>query len=138
MTSKVVKTAVRIKNKLNDKLVLGNLDSSRDWGHSKDYVKAMNLMMNHSKPDDFVVATGETRTVRELCEYVFKKLDLNMDKYISQSEKFMRPEELKFLCGDSSKIKKELGWKPEYSFESMIDEMIEFWEKNHNINVIEY
>ena len=64
-----------------------------------------------------------------ICEYVFKKLDLNMDKYISQSEKFMRPEELKFLCGDSSKIKKELGWKPEYSFESMIDEMIEFWEK---------
>ena len=95
-------------------------------------------MMNHSKPDDFVVATGETRTVRKLCEYVFKKLDLNMDKYISQSEKFMRPEELKFLCGDSSKIKKELGWKPEYSFESMIDEMIEFWEKNHDKNVIEY
>ena len=138
VTSKVVKTAVRIKNKLDDKLILGNLDSSRDWGHSKDYVKAMNLMMNHSKPDDFVVATGETRTVRELCEYVFKKLDLNMDKYISQSEKFMRPEELRFLCGDSSKIKKELGWKPEYSFESMIDEMIEFWEKNHDKNVIEY
>ena len=138
VTSKVVKTAVRIKNQLDDKLILGNLDSSRDWGHSKDYVKAMNLMMNHSKPDDFVVATGETRTVRELCEYVFKKLDLNMDKYISQSEKFMRPEELRFLCGDSSKIKKELGWKPEYSFESMIDEMIEFWEKNHDKNVIEY
>jgi len=138
VTSKVVKTAVRIKHNLEKKLVLGNLDSSRDWGHSKDYVKAMHLMMNHIKSDDFVVATGETRTVRQLCEYVFGKLNLDMNKHISQSEKFMRPEELKFLCGDSSKIKKELGWKPDYSFEDMIDEMIKFWEKNYDKNVIEY
>jgi GDPmannose 4,6-dehydratase len=138
VTSKVVKTAVRIKHNLEKKLVLGNLDSSRDWGHSKDYVKAMHLMMNHNEADDFVVATGETRTVQELCDYVFKKLNLDKDKYIFQSEKFKRPEELKFLCGDSSKIRRVLGWKPEYNFEKLIDEMIDFWEKNYDRNVIEY
>ena len=138
VTSKVIKTAVKIKHKLEDKLILGNLDSYRDWGHAKDYVKAMYLMINHNEADDFVVATGKTRTVRQLCEYVFKKLNLDMKNHISQSEKFMRPEELKFLKGDASKIKKQLGWKADYSFENLIDEMIDFWEKNYERNVIEY
>jgi GDPmannose 4,6-dehydratase len=138
VTSKIIKTAIRIKNKVENKLILGNLDSSRDWGHSKDYVKAMHLMLQHLVPDDFVVSTGETRTIRQLCEYVFKKLNLDLPKHIEQSEKFMRPEELPFLKGDSSKIRKLLGWKPEYNFEMLIDEMLEFWEKNYNKDNILY
>ena len=101
VTNKVVKTAVEIKLGLKDKLILGNMDSYRDWGHSKDYVVAMNKILNHSKPDDFVISTGITRSVRDLCKYVFAKLDLEMEKYIHQDKKYMRPEELKYLKGDS-------------------------------------
>ena len=138
VTSKIIKTAIRIKYQLEHKLILGNLDSSRDWGHSKDYVKAMHLMLQHSKPDDYVVSTGETRTIRQFCEYVFNKLDLDYIKYIEQSEKFMRPEELPFLRGDSKKIRNLLGWKPEYSFENLVDEMIEFWENNYKKENLDY
>ena len=138
VTSKVVKTAVRIKKGLEDKLVLGNLDSSRDWGHAKDYIKAMYLMLNHSVPDDYVVASGETRTVRQLCEYVFMKLDLDLDKFLKQSKKFMRPEELPFLKGDSSKIRKLLKWEPDYTFEMLVDEMINFWMKNYQNDNLNY
>ncbi len=138
VTSKVVKTAVRIKHKLETELVLGNMDSSRDWGHSKDYVSAMHLILSQNDPDDYVVATGQTRTVRELCEYVFSKLNLDLDKYLKTSEKFMRPEELRYLKGDSSKIREKLKWKPKYSFENLIDEMIEFWEANYDSENIKY
>ncbi len=138
VTTKVIKTAIRIKNKLDKELVLGNMDSSRDWGHSKDYVKAMHLILSQKKADDYVVATGETRTVRDLCEYVFKKLDLDLKKYLKTSEKFMRPEELRYLKGDSSRIRENLNWKPEYSFENLIDEMIDFWEKNYNKDNLNY
>ena len=113
------------------------MDSSRDWGHSKDYVNAMHLILTQDEPDDYVVATGQTRTVRELCEYVFSKLNLDLEKYLKTSEKFMRPEELRYLKGDSSKIRKKLKWKPKYSFENLIDEMIGFWEvhySNDNVN----
>ena len=103
------------------------MDSFRDWGHSKDYVKAMHLILNNSEPDDFVVATGQTHSVRELCEYVFKKLELDMNKYIIQNPKYIRPEELKYLRGDSTKIRTKLNWKPEYTFETILDEMIQFW-----------
>ena len=127
ITSKVVKTAVEIKKNLKDKLEVGNIDTSRDWGHSKDYVRAMHMIVNHDTPEDWIVATGKTRSVRDLCEYTFKTLGMNYVDYVVQNKKFMRPEELKFLKGDSSKIKKQLGWKPSYTFESMIDEMIEFW-----------
>ena len=127
VTNKVVKTAVEIKLGLKDKLILGNMDSYRDWGHSKDYVVAMNKILNHSKPDDFVISTGITRSVRDLCKYVFAKLDLEMEKYIHQDKKYMRPEELKYLKGDSSKAKKILNWKPQISFEELIDEMIDHW-----------
>ena len=128
VTNKVVKTAVEIKMGLKDKLELGNLDSSRDWGHAKDYVRAMYLITNHDKPDDFIVATGETRTVRDLCEIVFGKLDMNYKDYVVQNPKYMRPEELTYLKGDSSRVRKTLNWEPEYTFESMIDEMIKNWE----------
>jgi GDPmannose 4,6-dehydratase len=128
VTNKVVKGAVAIKKGLQDKLELGNMDSYRDWGHSKDYVRAMHMIVNHHKADEFIVATGETHSVRDLCESVFSKLDMDYRDYIVQNPKYMRPEELKYLKGDSSKSRKVLGWEPEYTFSSMLDEMIERWQ----------
>jgi GDPmannose 4,6-dehydratase len=137
VTNKVVKTAVEIKLGLADKLVLGNLDSYRDWGHSKDYVRAMHKIINHTKPDDFVVSTMVTHSVREMVEYVFDKLDLDLNKYVSQDKKFLRSEELEYLKGDSTKIRETLGWTPTYTFETMLDEMIEYWlHKFNNENLI--
>jgi GDPmannose 4,6-dehydratase len=127
VTNKVVKAAVEIKLGLSNKLELGNMDSYRDWGHSKDYVKAMYLILQQDKPEDWVVATGETRSVRDMCEYVFGKLGLDCNDYIIQNPKFLRPQELPYLKGDSSKIRKVTGWEPEYTFETMMDEMIDFW-----------
>mgnify|MGYP003133041185 CR=1 FL=1 len=127
VTNKVVKTAVEIKKGMRDKLELGNMDSSRDWGHSKDYVRAMHMIVNHHTPDEFIVATGETHTVRDLCRYVFEKLDLNYEDYVIQNPIYMRPEELKYLKGDSSKAREVLGWKPEYTFETLMDDMIDSW-----------
>lgn len=127
VTNKVVKTAVRIKLGLESKLELGNMDSHRDWGHSKDYVRAMHMIINHENADDFVVSTMETHSVRDMVKYVFEKLNLNYEDYVSQNPIFIRPEELKYLKGDSTKTRKILGWKPEYTFESMLDEMVEHW-----------
>lgn len=127
VTHKVVKGAVEIKKGLKDRLELGNMDSSRDWGHSYDYVRAMHLLLNHNEARDWIVSTGETRTIRELCDYVFSFLGLNYKDYVSQNEKYMRPEELKYLRGDGREIRDVLGWKPKYTFETMIDEMIETW-----------
>ena len=129
VTNKVVKAAVRIKLGLQDTLELGNMDAYRDWGHSKDYVKAMNMIVNHTEPDDFVVSTGETRSVRDMCEHVFKRCGLNYRDYVKQNPKFLRAEELKYLKGDCTKIKETLGWKPEYTFETMMDEMVDHWMK---------
>ena len=127
VTNKVVKSAVRIKKGLDQKLLLGNLDSFRDWGHSKDYVRAMHMMLNHSVPDDFVCATGITNSVRDMCKYVFSKLGLNYKDYVFQDEKFLRAEELKYLRGDSSKLRSTFGWEPKYTFEMLMDEMINHW-----------
>ena len=127
VTNKVVKRAVEIKLNISDKLELGNMDAYRDWGHSYDYVRAMHLIVQQNKPGDWVVATGETRSVRDMCEYVFGKLDLDYKDYVIQNQKFLRPEELPYLKGDSTKIRTELGWEPTYTFESMMDEMIEYW-----------
>ena len=128
VTHKVVKGAVEIKKGLKNKLVLGNLDSSRDWGHSYDYVRAMHLIINNNEPRDWIVSTGETRTVRQLCDYVFSKLGLDYRDFVKQDKKYIRPEELDYLKGDSSEIRDKLGWQPTYSFEKMIDEMIENWQ----------
>ncbi len=136
VTQKIVKAAVRIKLFLDDKLELGNLDSYRDWGHSKDYTKAMHLIMQHSIPEDFVVATGQTNSIRVLCYYVFNKLNLNYNNYVIQDEKHKRSEELPYLKGDSTKIRTELGWKPEYTFETLLDEMIEYWMEYYGSNRI--
>ena len=129
VTNKVVKAAVRIKLGLENQLELGNLDAYRDWGHSKDYVRAMHAIINHSEADDFVVATGETRSVRDMCEYVFSKLGLDYRQWVVQNQKHLRPEELPYLKGDATRAKTILGWEPEYTFETMMDEMIEHWLK---------
>ena len=101
VTNKVVKGAVEIELGLATTLEMGNMDSFRDWGHSKDYVKAMHLILQHDKADDFVVATGETRSVREMCNYVFSQLGLNYADHVVQNPKYLRPEELQYLRGDS-------------------------------------
>ena len=128
VTSKVVKTAVQIKRGIKDELALGNLDATRDWGHARDYVKAMWIILQHDKPDDFVCATGISHSVRDLVDYTFSRLKINKD-CVKTDQKFLRPEELCNLKGDSSKIKNTLGWTPECTFEQMIDEMIEYWDK---------
>jgi GDPmannose 4,6-dehydratase len=89
----------------------------------------MHMIVNHNTPEEFIVATGETHSVRDLCEKVFSKLDMNYEDYIVQNPKYMRPEELKYLRGDSSKAREVLGWQPEYTFDSMLEEMIERWER---------
>jgi len=127
VTNKVVKTAVQIKKGLRDKLELGNLESYRDWGHSKDYVRAMHQIINYETPDEWIVATGKTHSIRDLCEHVFSRLDMDYKDYVVQNPKYMRPEELKYLKGDSSRIREVIGWKPEYTFESMLDEMVDYW-----------
>ena len=127
VTSKVVKTAVMIKLGLAHKLVMGNMDSYRDWGHSKDYVKAMHMIVNHDIPDDYVVSTMETHSVRDMCNAVFLHLGLDYKNYVSQDTQFLRPEELPYLKGDSTKIRTTLGWKPTYEFEQMMYEMCDHW-----------
>ena len=127
VTNKIVKTAVQIRLGQRDKLELGNMDSHRDWGHSKDYVRAMHAIINHDEPDDFVIATGEAHSIRELCEYVFSKLDMDYKEYVVQNPIYLRPQELKYLRGDASKAKRILKWEREYTFHTLLDEMIEFW-----------
>ena len=136
VTTKVIKTAVEIKLGLKDKLEMGNLDSFRDWGHSKDYVRAMHMIINHDTPEDFVVSTMETHSVRELCDIVFKHLGMDYKDYVVQNPKFLRPEELPYLRGDSTKIRTTLGWKPEYSFEMLIQEMVDYWMEKLSKNAI--
>ena len=128
VTNKVVKTAVEIKKGLRNELVLGNLQATRDWGHAKDYVKAMWLMLQQDKPGNFVCATGVSHSVQDLVEYTFNKLDLDWNQYVKTDAKYLRPEELKDLKGDSTKLR-ELGWTADYTFETMIDEMIKYWMK---------
>lgn len=132
VTNKVVKEAVKIKLGLTNSLSLGNLDATRDWGHAKDYVEAMWSMLQLDNPDDFVCATGVSHSVRDLCEYVFSYLDLNYLDYVIQDEKFYRPEELRNLKGDSTKLRKTINWQPKYTFETMLDEMIEYWLHKFN------
>jgi GDPmannose 4,6-dehydratase len=132
VTSKVVKAAVRIKLGLQDTLELGNMDSYRDWGHSKDYVRAMHAILQHDVPEDFVISTMQTQSVRDLCEYAFKRVGLNYQDYITQNPKFLRPEELKYLKGDSTKARTILNWEPEYSFETLINEMVDNWIEHYS------
>jgi GDPmannose 4,6-dehydratase len=127
VTNKVCKEAVKIKLGLSNELKLGNLDATRDWGHAKDYVKAMWQILQLDKPDDFVCATGISHSVKELVNYVFTRLGLHWSEYVKQDEKFLRPEELHDLKGDSSKLVELTGWSHDYTFETMLDEMINYW-----------
>ena len=127
VTNKVCKEAVKIKLGLSNKLALGNLDATRDWGHAKDYVEAMWLILQQESPEDYVCSTGVSHSVEDLVEYVFGKLDLDWKDYVVQDEKFLRPEELDDLKGDSRKLRSLTGWSPKYTFETMLDEMIEHW-----------
>ncbi len=134
VTNKVCKEAVKIKLGLSNELRLGNLDATRDWGHAKDYVKAMWEILQLDEPDDFVCSTGVSHSVKELVNYVFTRLGLHWSEYVKQDEKFLRPEELHDLKGDSTKLIKSTGWSHDYSFETMLDEMIDYWMNYYKIN----
>ena len=125
VTKKIVKAAVRINRGLQDKLYLGNLDALRDWGHSKDYVRAMHLILQQDKPDDFVVSTGEAHSVREFVDKVFTLLNMDWKEFVVQIDTLKRPNEVPALLGDNSKIR-TLGWKPEINFEQLIKEMLDY------------
>lgn len=124
VTRKITRAATRIKLGLQDRLYLGNLDAKRDWGFAGDYVEAMWLILQQDRPDDFVIATGETHSVREFAERVFQKLDLDYQQYVVIDPRYFRPTEVDVLLGDSSKAKTVLGWKPRVGFDQLIDMMI--------------
>ena len=136
VTNKVALQAAKIHLGMADKLVLGNLDAKRDWGHAKDYIEGMWLMLQQETPDSYVLATGETRSVREMVEYVFNRVDLDVNKYVQTADKYCRPEELHYLRGDATKARTILGWNPKISFGAMMDEMVDYWvNKLQKINV---
>jgi GDPmannose 4,6-dehydratase len=125
VTRKISHTVAKIKLGLANELRLGNLEAQRDWGHAKDYVHAMVLMLQQSQPDDYVVATGESHSVREFCELAFAEVDLDYEEYVKVDERFRRPAEVDQLVGDASKAHDVLGWKPKYTFEGLIKEMVQ-------------
>ena len=125
VTHKITKAAARIKWGLQSELLLGNLDAKRDWGHSKDYVEAMWLMLQQETPDDYVIATGETHTIRELLDVSFDHLGLDWHKYVGIDEKYFRPTEVDILQGDSSKARRVLNWKPRIQFKDLIEDMVD-------------
>ena len=124
VTRKITRAATRIKLGLQDRLYLGNLDAKRDWGFAGDYVEAMWLILQQDRPDDFVIATGETHSVREFTERVFQKLDLDYQQYVVIDPKYFRPTEVDVLLGDAAKARRLLGWKPRVGFDQLIDMMI--------------
>jgi GDPmannose 4,6-dehydratase len=125
VTRKITSTVARIKAGQATELRLGNLDARRDWGHSKDYVRAMYLMLQQDTPDDFVVASGESHTVREFCELAFSDAGLNYRDYVRVDERFYRPAEVESLVGDATKARTVLGWKPTYTFPELVREMVQ-------------
>jgi GDPmannose 4,6-dehydratase len=130
VTRKITSHAAKIKFGKLKELRLGNLDAIRDWGHSKEYVKAMWMMLQQDEPDDYVLSSGETHSVREFCEIAFNYVNLNYQDYVKIDEKYYRPSEDVILTGDSSKARKKLGWKNEMKFEEIINEMVENDLKN--------
>jgi GDPmannose 4,6-dehydratase len=125
VTRKIARSAARIKVHLDKELRLGNIDSQRDWGYAPDYVRGMWLMLQHSEPEDFVLATGETRTVRQFAELAFGYLDLDYRDYVTQDPAFMRPAEVDVLVGNPSKAKEKLGWETKTTFEELVTLMVE-------------
>jgi GDPmannose 4,6-dehydratase len=125
VTRKITRAVAHIKLGLQDTLFLGNLDSKRDWGYAKEYVEAMWLMLQQEKPDDYVIATGETHTVREFVEEAFKYAGLDWKKYVKFDERYLRPAEVDLLIGDASKAKKQLGWQPKTTFKDLVKIMVD-------------
>ena len=125
VTRKITRAASRIKLGLQDKLYLGNLDAKRDWGFAGDYVEAMWLMLQHDEPDDFVVATGETYSIRQFLDLSFSHLDLDWQDYVEIDPRYFRPTEVGLLLGDFSKAKEKLGWEPKVTFEQLAQMMVE-------------
>ncbi|KXU99843.1 MAG: GDP-mannose 4,6-dehydratase [Gluconobacter potus] len=125
VTRKVTDGVARIKLGLAKELALGNLDATRDWGHARDYVRAMYLMLQQEVPDDYVIATGRTTSIRDLCRIAFSSVGLNYEDHVVTNPAFLRPAEVEVLLGDASKAKKALGWEPETTLEEMITEMVE-------------
>ncbi|MDW8395819.1 MAG: GDP-mannose 4,6-dehydratase [Anaerolineae bacterium] len=125
VTRKVTHAVARIKLGLQHELRLGNLEARRDWGFAGDYVRAMWLMLQQDKPDDYVVATGETHSVRELCEVAFSHVGLNWQDYVVVDPKYYRPAEVDLLIGDASKARRVLGWQPEVTFEQLVRMMVD-------------
>jgi GDPmannose 4,6-dehydratase len=125
VTRKITSTAARIKLGLASELRLGNLEARRDWGHAADYVRAMHLMLQQEEPRDYVIATGETHSVREFCELAFAELGLDYQDYVKIDEQFQRPAEVDLLVGDASKASQELDWQPTYNFHGLVREMVQ-------------
>lgn len=125
VTRKITRSATRIKLGSQDKLSLGNLDARRDWGFAGDYVEAMWMMLQQEQPDDFVVATGETHSVKEFLEVVFDRLKLKVKDHVEIDQRFLRPAEVDLLIGDASKAKRVLGWEPRVKFEKLVEMMVE-------------
>ena len=126
VTRKITNAVARIKLGLQNEIVLGNLDSKRDWGYAGDYVRAMWLMLQHDTPEDFVVATGETHSIREFLDLAFAEIGIDdWTPYVRQDPKFLRPAEVDLLIGDASKAKEKLGWEPEVSFPQLVKMMVE-------------
>ncbi len=124
VTRKISDGAARIKLGMQEKLRLGNLDARRDWGFAGDYVRAMWLMLQQEQPDDYVVATGRTHSVREFCRLAFAAVHLDYERYVVEDARFMRPAEVDLLIGDPSKAKRALGWEPEVTFEALVEQMV--------------
>jgi len=126
VTRKIAIAAARIKMGLQKSLALGNLDAKRDWGHAKDYVRAMYLMLQQPEGSDYVIATGRTHSIREFLDRTFSRLELDWQDYVTVDKRYFRPTEVDALMGDASKARTELGWNPVISFEEMIDEMVDY------------
>jgi GDPmannose 4,6-dehydratase len=126
VTRKISKAVGRISQGIQTKLTLGNIDAFRDWGFAGDYVKGMYLMMQHDKPDDWVLSSDETHTVKEFLEIAFSRVNLNWEDFVITSEKYQRPNEVVHLLGDSSKARKILNWKPEVSFNGLVEMMVDY------------
>lgn len=130
VTRKITRTATRIKLGLQRKLYLGNLDAKRDWGHAEDYVDAMWRIFQHDEADDFVVATGESYSVREFVERVFSGLNLDWEEHVLIDPRYYRPTEVEYLHGDPSKVKRVLGWEPKVTFSELVQRMVK-----HNLDL---
>jgi GDPmannose 4,6-dehydratase len=130
VTRKITRAATRIKMGLQDSLYLGNLEAQRDWGFAKEYVEMMWLMLQQEKPDDYVVATNETHSVKEFCQEAFGLLDLDWEKHVKYDQRYERPAEVELLIGDPAKARKQLGWEPKVKFKELVRIMVD-----HDLNL---